>query len=69
MSFIDIEESRVWPSAADEAGVAHEDVRKAAVVGIWGARRRGSSMGSVRGRSGRETPVLAQEASEVVMVT
>jgi hypothetical protein len=69
MSFIDIEESRVLPSAADEAAVAHEEVREAPVVGIWGARRRGSSMGSVRGRSGRETPVLAQEASEVVMVT
>jgi acyl-coenzyme A synthetase/AMP-(fatty) acid ligase len=69
MSFIDIEGSRVWPSAADEAAVAHEEVREAAVVGIWGARRRGSSMGSVRGRSGREAQVLAQEASEVVMVT
>jgi hypothetical protein len=69
MSFIDIEESRVWPSAADEAVVAHEEVPKAADVGIWGARRRGSSMGSVRGRSRRETPVLAQKASEVVMVT
>jgi hypothetical protein len=69
MSFIDTEESRVWPSAADEAVVAREEVREAAVVGIWGARRRGSSMGSVRGRSGTETPVLAQGASEVVMVT
>jgi hypothetical protein len=66
MSFTDIEESRVWPSAADEAVVAHEEVREAADVGIWSARRRGSSMGSVRGR---ETPVSAQEAGEVVMVT
>jgi hypothetical protein len=66
MSFIGIEESRVWPSAADEAVVAHEEVREATDVGIWGARRRGPSMGSVRGR---EMPVLAQEASEVVMVT
>jgi hypothetical protein len=69
MSFIDIEESRVWPPAADEAVVAHEEVPKAADGGIWGARRRGSSMRSVRGRSGRETPVSTQEASEVVMVT
>jgi hypothetical protein len=66
MSFVGIEESRVWPSAADEAVAAHEEVREAAVVVIWGARRRGSSMGSVRGR---ETPVSAQEASEVVIVT
>lgn len=29
----------------------------------------GSSMGLVRGRSIRETPVFAQKASEVVMVT
>jgi len=66
MSFIGIEESRVWPSAADEAVVAHEEVREAADVGIWDARRHGQSMGSVRGR---EMPVLAQETSEVVTVT
>jgi acyl-coenzyme A synthetase/AMP-(fatty) acid ligase len=39
MSFIDIEESRVLPSVADEAVVVHEEVREAAVVGIWGASR------------------------------
>jgi hypothetical protein len=39
MSFIDIEESRVGPSVADEAVVVHEEVHDAAVVGIWGARR------------------------------
>jgi hypothetical protein len=69
MSFVGTEESRVWPSAADEAVVAHEEVREATVVEMCGARRRGSSMGSVPGRSGRETPVLAQAASEVGMVT
>jgi hypothetical protein len=40
MSFIDIEESRAWPSAADdEAVVMHEEVREAARVGIGGASR------------------------------
>jgi hypothetical protein len=39
MSFRDIEEPRVRPSAADEAVVVHEEPRKAAVVGIWGASR------------------------------
>jgi acyl-coenzyme A synthetase/AMP-(fatty) acid ligase len=39
MSFVDIEESRVLPSAGDEAVVAHEDVREAVVVGICRARR------------------------------
>jgi hypothetical protein len=48
---------------------AHEEVREAADVGIWGARRRRSSTGSIRGRFGRETPVSAQEASEVAIVT
>jgi hypothetical protein len=38
MSFPDIEESMVWPSGADEAAVAHEEVREAADVGIWDAR-------------------------------
>jgi predicted RNA-binding protein YlqC (UPF0109 family) len=66
MSFIDIEESMVLPSAADEVAVAHEEVREAADVGISAAE---GSMGSVQGRSGREIPVLAQEISGVVMVT
>jgi hypothetical protein len=39
MSFIDIEESRVRPSVTDEAAVAHEEVREAAAVEIWGASR------------------------------
>jgi acyl-coenzyme A synthetase/AMP-(fatty) acid ligase len=68
MSFVRIEESRVGPSAADEAVVAHEEVREVADVGIWAPEGR-LIKGSVRGRSGRETPVFAQEASEVVMVT
>jgi hypothetical protein len=39
MSFIDIEESRVRASVADEAVVVHEEAREPAVVGIWGASR------------------------------
>jgi len=39
MSFIDIEESRVRPSAAVGAVVGHEKAREAAAVEIWGANR------------------------------
>jgi hypothetical protein len=39
MSLIEVEESRVRPSVADEAVVVHEEVGDAAVVGICGAGR------------------------------
>jgi hypothetical protein len=40
MSFMDIEESRVRPSVAEEAVVVHEPVHDATVVGIWGVPSR-----------------------------
>jgi hypothetical protein len=39
MSFIDVEESRVRNSAADQPVVVHEEPREAAVVGVWGVSR------------------------------
>jgi hypothetical protein len=35
------------PSVADEAFIAHEEVREAAVVGVWGALRLGGLMAAV----------------------
>jgi hypothetical protein len=37
MSFMDIEETGVRPSAAEEAVVGREKAREAAAVEIWGA--------------------------------
>jgi hypothetical protein len=53
MSFVDVEESRVRPSVADEAVVGREEDREAATVEILGVSRR----------------VECWKASEAVMVT
>jgi hypothetical protein len=39
VSFIDIEEARVWPSVTEESVVGREEAREAAAVEIWGASR------------------------------